>query len=628
MSTERSNETDDLRALAEHRLVTTRRDVQSMPIDDAGRLVHELQVHQIELELQNEELRRAQVELEASRDAYLDLYDFAPVGYLTLDPMGVIREANLTAATLLGVERRRLAGRKLAHFAVRADQDTVLRHCREVLSTGARQTCEIRIRTAKGAALYVRLETVAVEDDKAQRNTCRMVVADITERRQAEKELERHREHLEELVQERTALLDAINKVFQEALKCESAEEVARTYLAVAGELTGSKFGIICELNQAGGLDTVTISSPEWDACRIPKTDAGLMLDDLEIRGICGTVVEDGRSLMSNDPASHPSWAGVPEGHPAITCFLGVPLEQAGRTIGMIGLANKESGYDLADQKAIEVTAVSFVEALKRKRAEKALERLNRELDRKNRELESVLYAASHDLWSPLVNIKGFSSELDQACKAVPSLVADAQLPNDQKEQLSAILEDVVPRALEFIVASVTKMDALLDGLLRLSRVGQAAVQTEELDVNAMLADIVKAFEFQVRESGATLQIDTLPPCLGDATQINQVFSNLLGNALKYLDSARSGVIHVHGHQQEGRAVYCVEDNGIGIAPEHHDKVFEVFCRLNPESNVAGEGLGLATVHRILDRHQGKVWLESEPGKGSRFFVSLKAQAR
>ncbi len=169
-------------------------------------------------------------------------------------------------------------------------------------------------------------------------------------------------------------------------------------------------------------------------------------------------------------------------------------------------------------------------------------------------------------------------------------------------------------------------MDALLAGLLRLSRLGQEMFQLEQLEMNAMLAGIAKAFEFQVREAGATLQIDDLPSCSGDATQVNQVFSNLLDNALKYLDPARSGVIRIHGRHENGRAIYCVEDNGIGIAPANHDRVFEVFRRLNPNDPAPGEGLGLATIRRILDRHDGKVCVESELGKGSRFIVSMPIQ--
>jgi PAS domain S-box-containing protein len=254
--------------------------------------------------------------------------------------------------------------------------------------------------------------------------------------------------------------------------------------------------------------------------------------------------------------------------------------------------------------------------------------RMERELDQKNKELESVLYVASHDLWSPLVNIKGFSGELDQACKAVRSLVRGATLPDDLKEQLETAVDEKIPRALDFIVASVTKMDMLLAGLLRLSRLGQAAIHPALLDMKAMFAGIAKSFEFQVREMGATLQIDDLPPCLGDATQVNQVFSNLLDNAIKYLDPARSGVIRIHGQQEKGWATYCVEDNGIGIAPDDQDRVFEVFHRLNPDGPTTGEGLGLTTVRRIVDRQEGQVRLESEPGKGSRFFVSLPAVAK
>ena len=110
--------------------------------------------------------------------------------------------------------------------------------------------------------------------------------------------------------------------------------------------------------------------------------------------------------------------------------------------------------------------------------------------------------------------------------------------------------------------------------------------------------------------------------CFGDESQINQVFSNLLDNALKYLDESRPGVINIYAKIEDNRSIYCVEDNGTGIAPEYQNRVFEAFYRLELEK-VAGEGLGLTIVARILGKNDGKIWLESDIGKGSKFFVSL-----
>ncbi|MFQ6083496.1 MAG: PAS domain S-box protein, partial [Candidatus Aminicenantia bacterium] len=198
------------------------------------------------------------------------------------------------------------------------------------------------------------------------------------------------RKRAEEQVLRQNAVLDAINKVFQEALVCESDEEVGRTCLAVAEELTGSKFGFIGEVTQAGRFDTIALSDPGWDACRMPKSDAVVMIKDMEVRGIWGRVLKDEESQIVNDPASHPDHGGTPEGHPLLTSFLGVPLKHGGRTIGMIGLANKESGYGPADQEAVESLSVAFVEALMRKRAE--------ELLRKSEEKYRTLFEESKDV--------------------------------------------------------------------------------------------------------------------------------------------------------------------------------------------------------------------------------------
>lgn len=186
---------------------------------------------------------------------------------------------------------------------------------------------------------------------------------------------------IEERVLKKNALLGAINRVFRETLVCESEEEVARVCLAVAEELTDSKFGFIGEINEAGRFDTIALSDPGWDACRMPKSDALVMIRDMEIRGIWGSALEEERSLITNEPTSHPDRVGLPEGHPPLTSFLGVPLKHAGKTIGLIGLANKELGYDLTEQQAVEMLSVAFMEAMNRKRLEKAREKLIRELE-------------------------------------------------------------------------------------------------------------------------------------------------------------------------------------------------------------------------------------------------------
>lgn len=186
----------DLRVQAEEHLDMSSADLAALSGGQVEKLFYELQVHQIELKMQNDELQRTQLELEISRDRYLDLYDFAPIGYFSLDLNGTILEANLTASKLLGVPRQNLIGKKLSPFVHRSDQDALHLHRQQVFAAGERQTCEIRMKKSGDVPLHVRLESLPIEDEDRIFCRCRTVMIDITEREHTRKQLGEFNRHL------------------------------------------------------------------------------------------------------------------------------------------------------------------------------------------------------------------------------------------------------------------------------------------------------------------------------------------------------------------------------------------------------------------------------------------------
>ena len=183
-----------LRDRAEAFLNKTPSAVKNVPPQDVKNLVEELQIHQVELEMQNEELRRAQLELQESRDRFSDLYDFAPVGYFTINHKGLIQEANLTGATMLGVERGKLINWPFSRFITTDTQDIFYLHRKTLFETKTGQNCELMLKKGDGTEFHARLESVVIEDDEGNISFFRAVVSDIQERHRAEEALRENEE--------------------------------------------------------------------------------------------------------------------------------------------------------------------------------------------------------------------------------------------------------------------------------------------------------------------------------------------------------------------------------------------------------------------------------------------------
>jgi len=244
------------------------------------------------------------------------------------------------------------------------------------------------------------------------------------------------------------------------------------------------------------------------------------------------------------------------------------------------------------------------------------------DLAEKNKELEAIVNTLSHDLRSPLINVQGFGKQLARACDKILSAFAEAGDGGVAPSEVREPLELEIPQALRFINAGINKMDTLLAGLLRFSRLGREALSIERLDMNALVAEAFSAMRFQLDAAGAQVRIGPLPDGRGDRVQTSQVFSNLIDNAIKFRHPGRALRISVEGRVEAGQAVYSVADNGIGIAPEHQARAFEMFHRLNPEGP-AGEGLGLTIARRVLERQKGRIWVESSGEGGSTFHLAI-----
>ena len=248
-----------------------------------------------------------------------------------------------------------------------------------------------------------------------------------------------------------------------------------------------------------------------------------------------------------------------------------------------------------------EIVAI-YNDITERKRAEEERERLLTEIAAKNQELESFVYTISHDLRAPLVSLDGFSSLL--------------------KRESQNQLGEQGQHYLERIRANVAHMNTLITELLELSRIGRVVGPEEEIDVGVLLREIEEGLVLKLEQEGVEFIVQQpLPAVRGDRGRIRQVFANLIENAVKFRSLERRLRIEVGCEEEGGFYRFHVGDNGIGILPQYQEQIFEPFRQL--DSGIEGVGMGLTLVKRIVDHHGGRIWVESEAGKGSTFYFTI-----
>lgn len=322
--------------------------------------------------------------------------------------------------------------------------------------------------------------------------------------------------------------------------------------------------------------------------------------------------------------------------HIPVGLYTAIMRERNGKFLGYVCVARdmrqiNKLVVDLEKAKAeIEEWSVTLEKKVEErtkelKQAKEYTEKLVDKLCKANEEIKSFANIVSHDLRAPLVNLKGFSHELREAAREIKNILRDASphLADNHRLRVEKLLKDDVPEALDFIDVSTSAMERLISHILTLSRIGNRTLSPVEINTYEFVKNKLKMYQYQIESKNVRVTVKELPAVVADESALDQIFGNIISNAINYLDSGRPGEIEISGERREDAVLFRVKDNGQGIVEEDKRKVFEFFRRGRHASAVPGEGMGLPYVKALLERYGGEIWFESKEGVGTTFYFTL-----
>ncbi|WP_247004721.1 sensor histidine kinase [Halosolutus gelatinilyticus] len=469
------------------------------------------------------------------------------------------------------------------------DQSMIESVIEDAFDTGAPFTVEARFRPPGGEFRWIRVQADSEMKD-GEVVAVRGALQDITERKKRE-----------ELLKRRTRQQQAVADLGQFAFESNDLDELMHEASRQVAAVLDTTYCKVLELDDED-QEFLLREGVGWQESIVGETT----VPAVEARSHAAYTLTTNRPIIVEDFETETRFNGpqLPTSdtiRSGISTIIGPPDDPW----GVLG-THDTTWKTFTDEDIAFVQSVANVlaEAIEGQQYQRELEQLVADLEESNERLEQFAYAASHDLQEPLRMVSSYLQLIERRY--------DDELDEDGREFL------------EFAIDGADRMRAMIDGLLQYSRVETQGKPLEPIDLNDVVSDVCHDLDVRITESNADVQVEDLSRVVGDEHQLRQVFQNLLKNAIEYSGDTRPRVRIFNERNGTGWTV-AVQDEGIGIDPANQDEIFEVFHRLNARNNRSGSGIGLALCERIVERHGGEIWVESEPGKGSTFSFTLPA---